>query len=174
MGHYGDVAHRRRRWKRSIKTQQSEERLYKRLQGMQKEKERPMVLAYGSWGTIAGRAGAACNKGNPSCIGVGLMRKLAKRFVVAITPEQYTSKTCCRCMGQCGPHPTMRRGDGREIRGLRVCQKEECKLIQNRDRTGALNIGVQFGRLFQGQGPIRSLSLEEKELTLHRRCLECE
>ena len=84
--HYGDVAHRRRRWKRSIKTQQSEERLYKRLQGMQKE--RPMVLAYGSWGTIAGRAGAACNKGNPPCIGVGLMRKLAKRFVVAITPQQ--------------------------------------------------------------------------------------
>ena len=102
------------------------------------------------------------------------MRKLAKRFVVAITPEQYTSKTCCRCMGQCGPHPTMRRGDGREIRGLRVCQNEECKLIQTRDRTGALNIGVQFGRLLQGQGPIRALNLEEKELTLHRRCFECE
>ena len=95
-----------------------------------------MVLAYGSWGTIAGRGGAACNKGNPPCIGVGLMRKLAKRFVVAITPEQYTSKTCCRCMGQCGPHPTMQRGDGREIRGLRVCQNEDCKLLQNRDRTG--------------------------------------
>ena len=58
-----------------------------------------MVLAHGSWGTIAGRTGATCNKGNPPCIGVGLMRKLAKRFVVAITPEQYTSKTCCRCMG---------------------------------------------------------------------------
>ena len=133
-----------------------------------------MVLAYGSWGTIAGRAGAACNKGNPPCIGVGLMRKLAKRFVVAITPEQYTSKTCCRCMGQCGPHPTMRRGDGGEIRGLRVCQNEDCNLLQNRDRTGALNIGVQFGRLFRGQGPIRSMTVEEKELTLHRRCLECD
>ena len=43
----------------------------------------------------------------------------------------------------------------------------DCKLLQNRDRTGALNIGVQFGRLLQGQGPIRSLSLEEK--ALHRR-----
>ena len=174
MAHYGDMAHRRRRWKRAIKTQKSEERLDKRRQGMQKERERPIGLAYGSWGTIAGRAGAACNKGNPSCIGVGLMRKLAKRFVVAITPEQYTSKTCCRCMGQCGPHPTMRRGDGREIRGLRVCQNEECKLIQNRDRTGALNIGVQFGRLLQGHGPIRSITKEERELTLHRRCLDCE
>ena len=37
-----------------------------------------------------------------------------------------------------------------------------------------LNIGVQFGRLFFGQGPIRSMTVEEKELTLHRRCLECE
>jgi hypothetical protein len=174
LAHYGDIAHRRRRWKRAIKTQLSDEGLYKRLQGMQNERERPMVLAYGSWGTIAGRAGAACNKGSPSCIGVGLMRKLAKRFVVAITPEQYTSKTCCRCMGQCGPHPTMRRGDGREIRGLRVCQNEECKLIQNRDRTGALNIGVQFGRLLQGHGPIRSMTKEERELTLHRRCLDCD
>ena len=53
-------------------------------------------------------------------------------------------------------------------------KNENCKLLQNRDRTGALNIGVQFGRLLQGQGPIRSLNLEEKELTLHRRCLECE
>ncbi len=174
LAHYGDLAHRRRRWKRAIKTQQSEERLFKRLEGMQKEKNRSVVLAYGSWGAIAGRAGAACNKGNPPCIGVGLMRKLSKRFVVAITPEHYTSKTCCRCMGECGPHPTMRRGGGGEIRGLRVCQNEDCKLIQNRDRTGALNIGVQFKRLFQGQGPIRSMTTEEKELTLHRRCLECE
>ena len=28
--------------------------------------------------------------------------------------------------------------------------------------------------LCQGQGAIRSMTLEEKELTLHRRCLECE
>ena len=54
----------------------------------------------------------------------------------------------------------------RMICGLRVCQNEECKLIQNRDRTGALNIGVQFERLLQGQGPIRSMTKEEKELHL--------
>lgn len=40
---------------------------------------------------------------NAPCIGVGLMRKLARRFVVAPTPEAYTSKTCCRCLGECGP-----------------------------------------------------------------------
>ena len=36
--------------------------------------------------------------------------------------------------------------------------------MQNRDRTGALNIGVQFGRLFRGQGPLRSMTKEEKEI----------
>ena len=28
------------------------------------------------------------------------------------------------------------------IRGLRICQNEDCKLPQNRDRTGASNIGL--------------------------------
>ena len=53
-------------------------------------------------------------------------------------------------------------------------------MIQNRDRTGALNIGIsvhsftvyskveEFFFLFDG------MTTEEKELTLHRRCLECE
>ena len=36
---------------------------------------------------VAGRPGMACNKGNAPCIGVGLMRKLARRFVVAPTPD---------------------------------------------------------------------------------------
>lgn len=52
---------------------------------------------------LAGRASSACNRGNPPCIGVGLMRKLARRFVVSPTPEAYTSKTCCRCLGRFGP-----------------------------------------------------------------------
>ena len=34
------------------------------------------------------------------------------------------------------------------IRGLRICQNEDCKLPQNRDRTAASNIGLQFTRLF--------------------------
>lgn len=173
LAYYEDIAHRKRRWKTVIKTQQSEERVFERLGAMQTD-SRPLVLAYGSWGAIAGRPGAACNKGNPPCVGVGLMRKLAKRFVVALTPEHYTSKTCCRCHHECGPHPTLRTPNGREIRGLRVCQNEDCKLHQNRDRTGAINIGVQFSRLFQGMGPIRQMTTEEIEFTEHRRCMECE
>lgn len=61
---YSMLGHRRRRWKTSMKTQQSEERLYKKFESLKTDR-RPLVLAYGSWGLIAGKAGAACNKGNP-------------------------------------------------------------------------------------------------------------
>ena len=81
-----------------------------------------------------------------SCIGVGLMRKLAKRFVVAIAPEAWTSKTCCKRLGECGPR--LRRREERRFRGLRLCQTEDCRLPINRGRNGATNIGTNFKRLF--------------------------
>ena len=66
---------------------------------------------------------------------------------------------------------------GHTLRGLRVCQDDSCKLPQNRDRTGACNIGKQFCRLFLGQGPLRPLDSEEKELNRLRvwqTCGDCE
>ena len=62
------------------------------------------------------------------------------------------------------PHP----------RCLRVCQHEGCGLLQNRDRTGATNIGKQFLRLFAGAPPLRAMS--EEELAFHEAsaCLECD
>jgi len=185
LSFYGDIDHRHRRWKSYLKSQQSEERLYRKLRGMHtKGDPRTLVLAYGSWGLIAGRAGSAANKKNPPCIGVGLMRKLGKRFLVSPTPEQYTSKTCCRCLHSCGPWVAMeahtklmvekkhKRYSG--IRGLRICQNENCKLPQNRDRTGASNIGLQFTRLFTGRGAIRTMTDEDLELHRHALCLQCE
>jgi len=175
LAFYADLGHRRRRWKTAIKTQQSEEKLYKRLQGIQAQGDaRPIVLAYGSWGMIAGRAGAACNRGNPPCIGVGLMRKLARRFVVSPTPEAYTSKTCCRCLGACGPWEEKEAEAGKKIRGLRRCTQRDCMLPLNRDKNGATNIGTNFARLLGGKVPIRSMN--DEDLAFHRAsiCLECE
>ena len=164
LAHYADVEFRRRRWKTAIKTQQSEERLYARLRAMHgPDDKRALVLAYGSWGAVAGRPGAAANRGNAPCIGVGLMNKLAKRFVVALTPEQYTSKTCCKCLRPCGPWAELEEKMGRKVRGVRVCQNEECRLPQNRDRTGAANIGLQFCRLYEGNSPIRTMTDEDME-----------
>ena len=92
---YATIAHRRRRWKTCIKAQQSEERLYGRLKAIhKKDDKRQLVLAYGSWG--ASDTASCVKRGNPPTIGVGLMRKLAKRFVVALTPEHHTSSICCK------------------------------------------------------------------------------
>ena len=171
---YNIVAHRERRRKTRIKMQQSEAKLINRISALHSKKDaRKLVLAYGAWGMVAGRPNAAGNKGNPPAIGAGLMKKLALHFIVAPTPEHYTSKTCVKCMGLCGPHSTLKNKNGKEIRGLRVCQHEGCGLLQNRDKTGATNIGLQFVRLLKGQSPIREMS--ETELKFHRLnvCLEC-
>ena len=103
------------------------------------------------------------------------MRKLAKRFVVAVTPEQHTSKTCCKCLGPCGPWLEKEALWGKKVRGLRVCQNESCGLPQNRDRTGASNIGLNFTRLYSGQGPIRPMTAEDLEMhRLNLACVACE
>jgi hypothetical protein len=171
---YARLDHRKRRWKTSIKAQQSEQRLYNRLSAMHKPDDgRALVLAYGAWGATDG---ASCIKrGNPPTIGVGLMRKLAKRFVVALTPEHHTSKTCCKCLGPCGPWTAKEEEWNKKVRGLRVCQDESCGLPQNRDRTGASNIGLNFRRLFAGQPTIRQMSDEEREFhRLNVVCAACE
>jgi hypothetical protein len=188
LAFYADYGHRQRRWKTYIKTQKSEQRLYERLQGIHKEGDkRTLVLAYGSWGTTDG---ASCiKKGNPPTIGVGLMRKLAKRFVVSLTPEHHTSKTCCKCLGPCGPLKKVKeemkakffedpKNEGKRfhgVRGLRICQDVGCKLRLNRDRNAATNIGTNFRRLFRGESCIHKLTVEEREfLRLDVGCGPCD
>jgi hypothetical protein len=173
LAFYADIGHRSRRWKTVIKMQKSEERLYQNIEKLKKD-SRPLVLAYGSWGMIAGRPGMVCNKGNAPCIGVGLMRKLARRFVVAPTPEAYTSKTCCRCLGEAGPWVEVEEKMGKKIRGLRRCTQRDCMIPLNRDKNGATNIGTNFTRLMADRPPIRSMT--DEDLAFHRAslCLECD
>ena len=168
---YRGVEHRRRRWKVSIKTQQSEEKLYTRLKGIQKMDSRPIVLAYGSWGLIAGKVGSKCNKGLPPCIGVGLLRKLSKHFIVSPTPEAYTSKTCNKCLGECGRWKEME--GKKEIRGLRRCQQRECMVPLNRDKNAAINIATNFMRLFCDRPPIRTQSKEDIAFHKASLCFDC-
>ena len=52
----------------------------------------------------------------------------------------------------------------KDIRGLRVCQNECCKLFMNRDKMGSINIATNFERLAAEKSPIRHLSNEEEEL----------
>ena len=114
---YAHLDHRDRRRKTRIKTQQSESRLVDRLRATPRANE---GLAYGAWGLVAGRPSAACNRGNPPAVGAGLLKRLARDFVVVPTPEHHTSKTCVRCEGLCGRHPTLKTSDDKTVRGLRV------------------------------------------------------
>ena len=162
------IEHRKRRWKTYMKQQKSEALLYNQLRDLTKTDSRPLVLAYGSWGLVAGKPGAVSNRKNAPCIGVGLMRKLSTQFIVCPTPEQYTSKTCHICLGECGPHPRMRTQKKQsEIRGLRVCQDESCRAHLNRDINASRNIGLQFARLFEGKGPIRAMTSDDMEFHRH-------
>ena len=86
------------------------------------------------------------------------MRRLAKAFPVVITPEAYTSKTCFDCDGWKSAVASekikrqVKEKDGRlkktedgrevtrEVRGLRVCNNEDCSTeFLNRDRNASLN-----------------------------------
>ena len=153
--------------------------MYQRLRGIHNQSDKQtLVLAYWSWGTVARRPGLAANRGNAPCIGVGLMNKLAKRFVVALTPEQHTSQTCCKCLHPSDPWVELKEKMGRRIRGVCVRQHEECCLPQKRDRTGGSNIGLQLRRLYEGKSPIREMTDEEVEfnrlnVALHA-CSECD
>ena len=146
-------------------------------EGISKRKtndSRPILLAYGSWGAVAGRPGMVSNKGNPSCIGVGLMRKLSKQFLVAITPEHGTSKTCCRCFGPCDAWKEVEEMEKRKIRGLRRCTQRDCMIPLNRDRNGAINIGYNFIRLMKSENPIRMMTDEEVLFHQATLCTQCD
>eukprot|EP00965_Chrysotila_dentata_P046993 1560165-Pleurochrysis_carterae.AAC.1 len=90
------MQHRGRAFQRNSLKQQSLARFVNRIRTHLCDEDKINVLAYGSWGGIAGRAGRI-NRGNPPCIGVKLRSELAKHFVVVSTPEAYTSKLCCVC-----------------------------------------------------------------------------
>ena len=170
LAFYADYGYRHRRWKRAIKEQKSESKLYERLHTL-KTDERPLVLAYGAWGLVAGND--PCKRGNPPCIGVGLMRKLSKRFVVVPTPEHCTSKTCFRCLGACAPWKEVEEKMDKKIRGLRLCTQRDCMLPLNRDKNGAINIGHNFERLMRDESPIKAMTEEEVAFHRARMCFDC-
>ena len=180
LAFYGTADHRHRRRKSGIKRHQSESKLVGRLAALQTDRKKPIVLAYGSWGLTSSRP----FKGVPPSKGVGLMRHLAKHFVVVPTPEHFTSKLCPSCGGLCDAHPSLRRRVKKrradcsvvdayhEIRGLRVCQNEDCKLHLNRDRMAAHNIATNYARLARDEPPLRAHSADDAELN-RLQCAMC-
>ena len=130
----------------------------RRIRSLRRDDNKTLAIAYGSWGAIAGRPGAACNRSLPPCLGCGLRRKLAAHFLIIPTPEAYTSKTCSLCGATCGPCETVdhqhreartnaattdverQRAARFSVRGLRHCHNASCAAHLNRDRNAAVNI----------------------------------
>ena len=159
---YGNELYRERKWSSYILRQKSMRKVVQAITKLKRDKDKTLVIAYGSWGEIAGKPGMACNKGNPPCIGIGLRKELAKHFIVASTPERNTSKTCSRCGSECGPatdlekvrRETMlaqastdkeiKKAKHYTIRGLRRCTNENCASFLHRDYNAAMGIGCRF------------------------------
>ena len=181
LNHFDDLKYRKRAWSRFIRSQKSLTNFVRRIRGMSRENA-PMVLAYGSWSNVAGRPGAACNRGCPPCLGIGLRKKLSHHFIVLNTPEHYTSKTCSACGALCGPCEEVDRERRVEriasaqtdaekkgashfsVRGLRRCHNADCAISHNRDYNAAINIGNRCkSLLLSGRDHLPSHATEDDE-----------
>jgi hypothetical protein len=152
LSFYGQARWREQRRDAHIRRQQSEElHVFKKFEEIRRQNpEKLMVIAYGSWGMKAGRMRL---KGLPPTIGVGLLRKLARRFVVCVTPERNTSTTCSICGGDavsCEKVNVER--NVTDVRGLRQCVR--CGVHLNRDRNGACNIRRVFMNAYNDCAPL--------------------
>ena len=166
--HYSKPWHRKRHWERHIRSQKSLTDFVRRILSLQHDNDVPIALAYGSWGSVAGRPGAPCNKGSAPCIGRGLRQKLSRHFLILNTPEQYTSKTCSLCGSECGPceevdsyhrsrllttsmsESETRHASRFSVRGLRHCYNDCCAAHLNRDHNAAVNIHRRCKSLLSG------------------------
>jgi len=80
----------------------------------------------------------------------GMRKFLSKHFVMEEVVEANTTRTCSRChqktMEPCmrRPYPNKKKEKKLDrmidVRGLRHCQNEECKVFVNRDYNAAINI----------------------------------
>ena len=188
--HFEDPHHRERQWKRHIRGQKSLTDFVRRIRGLQRDSETPLVLAYGSWGSVAGRPGSAVNRNAPPCIGVGLRKQLANHFLVITTTEHYTSKTCLICgatcrgceevdevhrarLLECATDDMARLPAHRySVRGLRRCHNESCAAHLNRDYNAAINIQHRCQALLTSAPDPRPLTAEE--VAMERRRTEIE
>jgi hypothetical protein len=175
LWHYGHVKYWQRSFRRDQGRQRSEEALIKRIEGIRRDQSRPIAIAWGAGSR--GNPGMPALKGRPSCPGVGLAKRMSKRFLVLVTPEHYTSKTCSLCgdsCGSCAPtecklrkrlvrKKTMSTDDpeelerlcrsvrNRECRDLRHCNNVECGAHLHRDYNAAVNIYRKALHILSGQ-----------------------
>ncbi len=141
---YENMAFRKMRWDTKIKTQQSEDKLLNEIEKTFREKTengesyKEIVIAYGDWNQKRHLRNFVPTKG------IGLKRKIAKRFKIINTEEYMTSQTCHHCHHEKRAKKFIKRKNKNNqeylIRGVLRCQNENCGIFWDRDINGALNI----------------------------------
>jgi len=140
--YYSNFMFRIHQWERYKRSKRFEYHMVKQIQ---EKFGRDCVLAYGTWNRNSQMKGLIPSQ---TC---GMRRALSKKFTVINTPEAYTTKTCSKCfegtMEKClsrlHPNPKKKREnpDAKiDVRGLRRCNNEKCRVYFNRDYNAAINI----------------------------------
>ena len=129
---YGRVAHRRRRYAAHCGRRSSEDRFCSRIE---EAYGRDVVILYGNWGRSPNL------KHQPPSPGVGLRRRLARRFETYLVPEPYTSSRCPTCESGDLEKPRQDQRLRRPVHHLLRCPNQKCSCRWwHRDVLGALNI----------------------------------
>ena len=134
---YQDISHREMRYRTQKHAIISEQKLMSNIKKTF-ETDKPLTLVYGNW---------SCKKQLRNFAptpGIGLRRKLAKKFNVYILDEYCTSCKCAECHQETDYTKTREyEKDGEKktvnVHSLLRCQNEECSKLWNRDVSATVN-----------------------------------
>lgn len=134
---YHDIKHREMRYKVQKHTKISEEKLINNIKKTF-ETDKPLTLVYGNWSCKKQLANFAPTPG------IGLRRKLAKKFNVYLLDEYCTSCKCASCHKETDYTKTREyvKDDEKKtvyVHSLLRCQNEECSKLWNRDVNATVN-----------------------------------
>lgn len=134
---YQDIKHREMRYQTQKHTQISEQKLINNIKKTF-ETDKPLTLIYGNW---------SCRKQFKNFAptpGIGLRRKLAKKFNVYLLDEYCTSCKCAKCHKETDytkPREYKKNDEKKtvSVHSLLRCQNEECSKLWNRDVNATVN-----------------------------------
>ena len=158
---FSKSSHRRRRHRVKLGEKSSEDKLCSRIsKKFNPDGKKTIIMFAGDWGKNPNI------KNQTPTSGIGLRRRIAKRFQTYLVNEKFTSSICPCCQKADLIHPksrTVRNRNGeettREIHHLLRCNNEKCNRWWQRDVMAVSNfkIQVQYGLKYGETNPVFAL-----------------